>query len=498
MKAVLTSKSWVSRLLNAHRSVALAMAVFIYFLSITGMVMLFNDEIKRWQEPDIPEFSSYAPELVGIAAQNGMDSTEESVHHLSVELPIPALPRMKVHVDETDWFIDADGKLERQFVPGWIDFIEKIHFHLTVPGLLGTTLVGIVGVQLFALLLSGVLAHPRIFRDAFLWRRNKQVLLSQTDLHNRIGVWGLPFHIALTLTGAGIGLASLVAVALAPVFYEGDFGKVFEPAFGAEVEGDKTPGPLPNISQALTAFQKQKPDLIPWYIMLHDPETVGQEAEILAIHPRRAIYGDNYHFDQQGQLTHQLGTSNGPAGQQLIATFYSLHFGDFGGIIVKGLYLILGFTLCMVVHSGIKIWLLRRRQRGVASPLLEKQWATVVWGTPAILLFAAIPMQLSWLTVGQAVWLFWLGFIALNIVAVKATGVEQLKRWYLHSCVALIIGLLGVQWAHYGGFNRWHPYEVINGLLVLFVLGYITNWWQAKKGLAQSREISAHTQSTAT
>jgi len=86
----------------------------------------------------------------------------------------------------------------------------------------------------------------------------------------------------------------------------------------------------------------------------------------------------------------------------------------------------------------------------------------------------------------------------MNVVAVKASGVDQLKRWYLHSCVVLIIGLLGVQWARYGGFNRWHPYEVINGLLVLFVLGYIANWWQAKKSLVQSTEISAHTQSTFT
>ena len=91
----------------------------------------------------------------------------------------------------------------------WNDFLVHLHYTLNLPSLVGITIVGAFGVMMLALSLSGVLAHPRIFRDAFRLRARNNAGVGLADWHNRLSVWTLPFGIAIALTGALIGLATL-------------------------------------------------------------------------------------------------------------------------------------------------------------------------------------------------------------------------------------------------------------------------------------------------
>lgn len=74
----------------------------------------------------------------------------------------------------------------------------------------GGFVVGMTGVALPSSLISGILAHPRTFRDAFHLRLGGSPRLQEADLHNRIGVWGLPFHFIVALSGAFLGLLTIV------------------------------------------------------------------------------------------------------------------------------------------------------------------------------------------------------------------------------------------------------------------------------------------------
>src|SRR3546814_13053298 len=74
----------------------------------------------------------------------------------------------------------------------------------------GIFLVGLIGVALLSSLVSGILAHPRIFRDAFHLRLGGSKRLQEADLHNRLGAWALPFHIFISLTGAFLGPTTII------------------------------------------------------------------------------------------------------------------------------------------------------------------------------------------------------------------------------------------------------------------------------------------------
>lgn len=440
---------FVASMLSGHLAVGLAASVLLYIVCLSGTLMVFHEEFARWEQPGVPEMETVSPQAVETAAHEVLSRVDEAPHHFYIALPVDGMPRLTVSTDDASWFADADGRIVGDVDDGWRDFIEKLHYYLTVPGVLGLTLVGILGVLMAALVISGVLALPRLFRDAFRLRLKGSARLKEADLHNRLSVWGAPFYFTIAITGAALGLASLVAVVMAPSFSGGDTGKFFAPVFGEEVEGSKAPAPLADISAALGNFSRKYPDLVPWYVSFHDPATEGQSAEILAKHPRRLIYGDNYTFDAAGELGGNTGLSDGAVGQQIVAAIYPLHFGTYGGLVVKLIYGVLGLLSCVVVASGLNIWLIKRRQKGSAAPVLESAWQGTVWGVPLVLSAVWFTETLAGISVATQVAVFWTGLaIGLATSGIRAGADRRpLLRW---ATVVLILATLAVHAIKHG------------------------------------------------
>jgi uncharacterized iron-regulated membrane protein len=444
----------VSRMLSGHLTLGLAASVLLYILCLTGTALVFHEEFERWEQPAVPELETAAPAAAARAAEQGLARLDETPHHFYVGLPTPTLPRLWVATSERTWFADAEGNLVVEADHEWSHFLEKVHYYLTLPTLPGLTLVGILGVLMASLCLSGLLAHPRLFRDAFRLRLSSSKRLAEADLHNRLSVWAFPFHLVIALTGAAIGLSLLVAAVFAPVVNEGDTATFFDPIFGADVEGEEAPAPLADIEAALNNFAAEHPDTRAWVISFHDPATAGQGAEILAYHPRRLIFGDYVPFDASGELGEWTGLSDGAVGQQVVASLYPLHFGSFGGLPVKILYGLLGLAACVVVASGLNIWLLKRRQAGRPVPAFERAWTATVWGTPLALALVAFADLALGQGPGWLVALFWTVCAGLILVAMTLPG--SIGKRGLQLATAAVLGLTvvwhGLEFAG-GGFN---------------------------------------------
>jgi uncharacterized iron-regulated membrane protein len=458
-------------MLSGHLTLGLAASVLLYILCVTGTAMVFHEEFARWEQPTVPEMDSAAPVAAARAAQSVLYRLEESPHHFYVGLPTPTNPRLWVATSERTWFADSLGRIVTEADHEWAHFLEKVHYYLTLPTLPGLTLVGILGVLMAGLCLSGLLAHPRLFRDAFRLRLKSSRRLVQADLHNRLSVWAFPFHLVIALTGAALGLSLVVAAVFAPVVNEGDTQTFFDPIFGAETEGDGTSAPLADIETALVNFEREHPDSRAWVISFHDPATEGQSAEILAYHPRRLIFGDYVPFDARGNLGEWTGLSDGQIGQQVVAALYPLHFGSFGGLPVKILYGLLGLAACVVVASGVNIWLVKRRQAGRAVPAFERAWTATVWGAPfalATIAFAdlAVSQSLPWLI--AAYWTVQIGLLATAMIVpgmITRAGLQLATAGML----ALIVAWHGVALVRVGGNPAaWGVSSVLIALAVIF------------------------------
>ena len=402
----------VSRSLSAHTAIGLALSALIYILVVTGTLSVFNREFQRWEQPAAPEMSAIAPEAAARAATAVFESEETPSTHLYINFPRPDLPRTVITTDTQAVFATATGEIAGPEHFPWTQFLLDLHYYLHLPHTLGIIFVGALGAFLLALSLSGFMAHPRIFRDAFTFRRGEG-RLPLADLHNRLSVWTAPFHIINTLTGAVLGLSTILAFAIAAASFDGDTGKVFSPIFGEEPAENEAPAPMAEIAGPLAWMAETHPDLQPTYFILHDPGTAGQHVNMIAAHADRLIFGEYYNFDAAGNYLGNTGLSDGTAGQQIAGSIYNLHFGSWGGLPVKLAYGLFGLSLSFIVATGLNIYFHRCREHGRPAPKLAAAWAGTVWGVPAALSFSLL-LSVCGIAGGAGLVLaFWLGLIAI-------------------------------------------------------------------------------------
>jgi uncharacterized iron-regulated membrane protein len=435
-------KTLVQRGLSAHAAIGLLASALLYIVCLTGTVTVFYEEWQRVEQPRAPEMTSIAPEAVQtaiaqvLAAEKGKKPTE----HLYVHLPADALPRATVTTDHQAVHVDGRGHVTTRELNGWSEFLLNLHYTLTIPGIVGITLVGGLGAMMVALSLTGVIAHPPIFRDAFRLRAKDRGGVGLADWHNRLGVWTLPFSLAVALTGAMIGLATVNGYGLAQSFYRGDLEAAYAPVFGAEGKPDPRAAPLPDVAAAIRSMAEHFPDVRPSYVILHEPGTAGQQVQILGLHPRRLIYGETYRFDASGHYRGHVGLSDGAIGQQAAASAYNLHFGNYGGLAVKIVYALLGTALSVVIATGTSIWLGKRERRGFRQPRLRQGWNGIVWGTGVALALTLLARR--WIgNEAPFAAIFWLALALMLAVSVALPERYQVRR-ALQIVLAASVGAL--------------------------------------------------------
>lgn len=412
------SAKLVARMLSAHAGLGVILGALLYIVSLSGVLVVFHAEFARWEQPHIVERQSVSPELAQSAAQSVLDharAMDDTPDEIMIFMPTPDSPRLAGGYDDSYWFIDDQARLGERIDHGFSEFLIDLHYYLHLPSTLGLIVVGLMGVMMLALVVSGFLAHPRVFRDAFRSRKPGNGQLSLADRHNRLSVWGAPFHIMIPLTGAALGLATLVALVLAQSEPEMTVTDMFDTVFGAGAEQTAPAGPLPDAAQALRVVEKDfaEDGLIPWIIQIHHPGEDEQTLQILTAAPDRLIFGEYLQFSPDARFIGQTGLENGEFGQQAMASVYNLHFGNWGGVPVKLVYVALGLALCVVCVSGVQLWLYKRARKKGPQPRLERAWIALVWGPVALIGLCLTLDRVFGIADALLAPVFWIGLVAL-------------------------------------------------------------------------------------
>src|SRR5690606_33431236 len=205
-------------------------------------------------------------------------------------------------------------------------------------------------------------------------------------------------------TGAYFGLAQLMALAMAPVFYQGSTEKLMADVFGEEPKLQQELQPLA-LKAAVDKVRELAPHATPRYVTVEDAGTPQQYMIVGAQHHDRLIYVEQYRFDTAGNYLDSAGFLDGPAGRQIAFSIYRLHFGHFGGTAMKLLYGVLGLAMTVVAATGINIWLAKRKRRDALNAL----WPALVWGCVPALAIAAIGQLFLGIS---ATGVLWLGIVA--------------------------------------------------------------------------------------
>lgn len=422
--------------LRAHKLLGLALAAVMYLVCVTGAIAVFYAEFERWEQPGAPEMAQASPEAVGRAvayARQHIAETGATPTDVYVITPSAEMPRLVIDYEEDVLAFDANGAYAGSGAHELTHFLTELHYALHLPWQIGFIVIGVLGVLLVALIVGGALALPRMFRDAFTLRLDGGRRLSRVDIHNRLAVWGLPFHLLVAASGAVMGIA-LVAIGVAgPMMFGGDSARAMGEMYGdpaaiaAQARQAGAPSstlPEAHIVTALETLARERPDNPPIYMALNQFGTPDEIVSIGAGHRDRLIYSETYRFDSAGCLMSADGYAEGEAGRQVLASMFRIHAGAFGGMAVKFTYLALGLALSFICTTGVDIWLAKAAARGREYPRVQSAWTSFVWATPAMLAFAST-LYVNWAVSPAPV--FWCGLLLASLAGVWTP--QKLVHW---------------------------------------------------------------------
>lgn len=442
-------KSLTRAAMEGHGLLGVLFGAIIYVLCLTGSILVLVDQLTVWERPDAPAITSLSDADIVVLSSRALARAQAAgmAHDVYLQMPTDELPRMTVlgygeKGGHRDWNVDATGQIVPKAETPWLEFMQLLHFNLTLPGAIGRYIVGIFGTILLASIVTGLLAHRRILKDAFRLRWGGTRRLTNADLHNRIGVWALPFHLIVALTGSLLGLAGLITIILAMVAYKGDQEKAIASLLGPQAGKDARPAPPPDIAQMLRDIQLRTPGATVTQLAIEHAGTAGQQVRIMVAAPLHLARNEAFVFSGDGRFKWRAGLTDGNAGMRIYGMITPLHYGTYGGVALKFIYALLGVGLTLIVATGGNVWLARRREQGRAAPRLERLWVALVWGQPLVIVMVALLTLLGPVSTIASYWILtalcWTAALAMPSASTaglfqKALGIATITTLMTHA-----------------------------------------------------------------
>jgi uncharacterized iron-regulated membrane protein len=403
-------------LVAMHGWMGIVLGVLLYAVVLTGMLAVFAHEIGTWSSGTLETASPF--ERPVDATVRTLSARTPARYHDELYAFATDTNRLGLffHTHETAadgavfergvlWEVERDGRVaarregtdEEVFGPdnpGALGrFLIDLHVRLHLPNPWGLLLTGILGLVMLAAAISGLLIHRHLFKDIFTLRRWRGGVLAARDRHNVAGSWSLPFAFILAFTGSFFSFAGSFGLpAIAMVAFGGDQTRMFETLVGTSPAVDARPATGANLDRVI-ASATRRAGAIPDYISIGH---LGRaDAAITTSHPPREGTLESVTLVHDGATgafrtaKPVLGTK-ASFGATLYALMIPLHFGQFAGILSRAVWFALGFAVCYVAATGMRLWLRRREADRPALRWLDRTVTVVVQGLPLAIAVSAI------------------------------------------------------------------------------------------------------------
>ena len=379
--------------LHTWGGICAGMLLFIGFFG--GALTMFKDPLDRWVSAPALPVQQLAPaqvdEVVADVLAAYPAAREEFTLHVArhENTPAPVSWQAGESGHEIDFglvrwqaTLDAQGRLAvRQVQPSLLaELIDMLHRTGGIPGTLGDEylgiyVMGVAGVLYFLALVSGViLLLPTLVKDFFALRPGKNRKRFWLDAHNILGITSLPFHIVISLT--------VIVFAFHDQFYDGLRGIVYrdQPMFAPpairHAPGDATK--LLPASELVRRVRRQAPGFEVTELLYMGVESPRPIVRAAVASPRHVVQGAQTGFVILQPYTGDILSTSMVPGQgntwsALVAPFFALHFGSYGGMTVRWLYFVFGLAGAALFYTGNLLWIEKRRRSQLKHGPLPQQ-----------------------------------------------------------------------------------------------------------------------------
>jgi uncharacterized iron-regulated membrane protein len=384
--------TWVGRRrktwLRVHRYLGLSVGALLLFLSLTGSLLVFHDEIDEWFNPQLLQIepkpggeSDYQPvdELI-LAAVRVMpkeaqltfgdyprtDTVTYTWHFL-----VPAVPDAKTRIDFALYHVFVNpytaevtgSRLVRPaglggaFPRTFIEFVFALHYALLLPRTgdppFGDTVVAIIGLALTLSLLSGLyLWWPRNegWRSAFTIKRHAHIRRLNFDVHKTAGVYFTLILLGIFVSGVFLNLRAPFQTVV----------RFFSPVTDRyEVQSQVIPdSPKISLGDAIRIVKAHYPEgRMDWLYIPRNPSGTyticNRDVEGVSLFlTRRCVVVDQY----SGEILYIQSPDQGTAGEYFIQWQWPFHSGQAFGLPGRWIVFTSGLACPILFGTGFYLW----------------------------------------------------------------------------------------------------------------------------------------------
>ncbi|HYD07865.1 MAG TPA: PepSY-associated TM helix domain-containing protein [Reyranella sp.] len=367
MEHVRTSLNWL------HTWAGVVLGALLFAIFWTGTIIVFDRELDRWMMPETR--LSYADEPVSIDWLKE-EGQKFAPRPWAIVMPNPRDPFVWVGVRSQTGFTrklyDPISHRELPQLDTWAAtrFFFPFHYMLHLKAWnIGMWLVGLAGMGMLALCVSGAIIHRKIFTDFFTLRRPRQPQRLILDLHNTAGTLGLVFFIVMSWSGLTIVAANYLPAALWVSFKGDRWGHITEaydiynrPALG------KPGQPLGSLDDMIASARRDWDGLGPTIVRVFHGGDANAFVKVRpSLQAEVNMRTDPIYFDAAtGKVLHRTKI---PAITDVQQFLTGLHFIQFRHWTLRWIYLALGLLGCLLIATGFMFWLESRRKAHAAAGL---------------------------------------------------------------------------------------------------------------------------------
>lgn len=477
---------------NTHTVSGIVISIGLYVIFLAGAFALFMDNINHWEinkqkeasginidyDRVLTEISSMGYDMHGrdfsFNEHGGMVSVTSRplIDSTLMENTLGILPdsvaKGSVKLEfNTESYVISDPEKHKEEKAELGDFLFNLHYFNQIP-VVGILLSGLVSLFFLLAIVTGLIIHwNKIFSNFFTFRLKGSLKNIWTDAHTILGVIGLPYQLMYALTGTVFGLTVLVFIPYVKVMYDGNTQAMLREMYPSltsknyESNGYTDSSVSMNPLVLLTA-EKISPETNKHItVLIKNYQDLNAHLIVSIINDQQSSFFNTVESVYQlsnGNLIDEKRTNDlPPYAVGMVAFLHKIHFGHYGGYFVKAIYFLLALLTCIVIVSGVMIWLKARdKKKYLAKQKFNNNVGAIYLGAclglyPAIallfILTKTLPTEMasrftviSWLFL-----VFWIGYTLYSY---------RIKNYFTINRNALLLaGIMGMLIPFFNGFH---------------------------------------------
>jgi len=387
------------RIYDLHSWSGIVLGLFVYVVSFTGCIALFDHELKSWEDP--VKRLSIAQERIAmmpvLEAWVDSESQPASVRRVNFSYPdshrpyYQAFMTTKVEgsksVNHRMFWDTHTGEPVSVKQPALTEWLLDFHRDLMWPSVLGgrtagRTLVGIAGIVLLLSIVTGIITHTKIIREFFTLRVKRSVHLKWQDMHKIIGLWSLPFSTMIAFTGAFLGLIAILAPLVAVLAFKGDTQALIDAVVGQPAAPSGVYAKMYSVDD-VAQYRYPNSERLPSSVLIDNWGDENAQYRVSYESVKELSRYDFVFLNAVGNFVRTESSDTVTASNRVNNAITPLHYATYGGVWLKVLYAVLGLFLCVVTATGLMVWIERRLKsnKGKKEPEFYHKLGRFIIGT---------------------------------------------------------------------------------------------------------------------